>query len=390
MRALVLGGAGAVCQETVRDLAAYSDFAEIVIADLDLAAVERLLADIGDDRLQPLAFDARDYEAMLRLFPGFDVVVNGLPFQFDLTVNKACVEAGVNGLDLSSDDPQFALHEQAVARGVTFVPGMGATPGTTNLMVRRAAEQLDRIEAVDIYFAAFRCLAPAPGLLATTIWEFKPDQEERKAVYYEDGTWHPAPPLSGGKTIRFHPAIGEQDVYYVPHDEANTLPRSYPGLRRATVRGCFPPQVMALMSALLNAGLLSDRRLTLAGAEVTALEAVRALLASSPTSQENATWAYGLVVEVRGVRQGRGLTCTYRNQHPPQKTWGGRAAYFKNVGIPLSIGAQLIASGQATAAGVRPPELAIPTAPFFRELARRGIVVEETIVEESILEQGPI
>ncbi len=33
MRALVLGGAGAVCRETTRDLAAYSAFDEIVVAD---------------------------------------------------------------------------------------------------------------------------------------------------------------------------------------------------------------------------------------------------------------------------------------------------------------------------------------------------------------------
>ena len=32
MRVLVLGGAGAVCNETTRDLAHYSDFNEIVVA----------------------------------------------------------------------------------------------------------------------------------------------------------------------------------------------------------------------------------------------------------------------------------------------------------------------------------------------------------------------
>lgn len=39
MRALVLGGAGAVCKETTRDLAEYSDFEEIVVADFNLPAV---------------------------------------------------------------------------------------------------------------------------------------------------------------------------------------------------------------------------------------------------------------------------------------------------------------------------------------------------------------
>ena len=40
MRALVLGGAGAVCKETTRDLAEYSSFEEIVIGDSNLGAIE--------------------------------------------------------------------------------------------------------------------------------------------------------------------------------------------------------------------------------------------------------------------------------------------------------------------------------------------------------------
>lgn len=385
MRALVLGGAGAVCQETTRDLAIYSDFEEIVVADYNLEAVERLLESIADDRLKPLQFDARDSPAMRNLFPQFDVVVNGLPFTFDLEVNKACVEVGVHGLDLSSDDPQFALDEQALVKDMLFVPGMGATPGITNMMVRRAAEQLEQIQAAEIFFAAFRCLAPAPGLLQTTIWEFNPEEDDRQEVYFQDGKWHPAAPLSGGICVRFHEQIGEQMVYYVPHDEANTLPHSYPGLRRAAVRGCFPPHVMELMSALMRGGMLSQRQVSIDGKTMPAIEVVRNLLLDSPLSRQNDIWAYGLVVEVRGVRAGRQLCCTYRSHHPPADEWGGQAAYFKNVGIPLSIGAQMIASGGALVCGVKPPELAFPTEPFFKALAQRGITVEETIIEEGVL-----
>ena len=385
MKALVLGGAGAVCKETTRDLATYSHFDEIVVADYNLAGVKELLGSIDDARLRPLFFDANDYGAMLDLFPQFDIVINGLPFQYDLAVNTACVETGVNGLDLSSDDPQFALHEQALAKDMIFIPGCGATPGITNMMVRRASEQLEAMHEVEVFFAAFRCLAPAPGLLRTTLWEFNPEETDRDDVYFEDGAWRSTPPMSGGISVRFHEHIGEQMVYYVPHDEANTLPRSYPGLRRAAVRGCFPPHVMALMSALMRGGLLSGREITIGGATQPALEVVAKLLWESPASRENPVWAYGLVVQVTGERNGRKVVCTYRNHHPPQEEWGGESAYFKNVGIPLSIGAQLIADGQARAQGVRPPELALPTAPGVRAREKRGITVEETIVETGMV-----
>ncbi len=113
----------------------------------------------------------------------------------------------------------------------------------------------------------------------------------------------------------------------------------------------------------------------------TNLTAVRDLLAASPFSRQNAVWAYGLVVEVTGRRGGRRVRCTHRSRHPAQEEWGGESANFKNVGIPLSIGAQMVARGQITGSGVLPPELALSTGPFFAELERRGIVVEEEIVE---------
>lgn len=381
MRVLVLGGAGAVCKETTRDLAQYSEFDEISVADNNITAVKNILGEINDHRLVPLYFDANDYASMLELFPKYDVIVNGLPFQYDYPVNKACVEVGVNGLDLSSSDPQFDLHNEALEKGIVFTPGMGATPGITNMMVRRASEVMDTVNEVEIYFAAFRCLAPAPGLLQTTLWEFNPEEEDRDEVYYEDGRWHPTPPFSGEVEVCFHDQIGVQKVYYVPHDEANTLPHSYPGLRRAAVRGCFPPHVMSLMHSLMQEGFLSSREIYLDGSSYTSIDLIKEILIINPLTKVNPIWAYGLVVEVLGVREGRGVKCIYQSHHPPATTWGGESAYYKNVGIPLSIGAQLIASGHVSQKGVLAPEKAFPTRIFFDALALRGIEVEEQIIE---------
>jgi lysine 6-dehydrogenase len=381
MRVLALGGAGAVAKESTWDLAQFSDFDEIVIAEYNVEAGEKLIAEIDDPRLKVMPFDASDYDAMLRVFSQFDVVMNGLPFQYDMAVTRACVEVGVPGCDLSSEESQFALSDEAVHKGISFVPGVGATPGITNMMVRRAMEILDKVETADIYFAAFRCLAPAPGLLETTFWEFDPHAEERPETYYENGTWHPTAPMSGGKRIRFHAQIGEQRVYLVPHDESYTLPRSIPGLKRASVWGCFPPHVMDLMGALLKAGLLSSQPVRIGDQEMAAADVCKDLLWAAPFSRENPVWAYGLVVEVTGTRNGRRVVCIYRNEHPPQEEWGGSSAYFKNVGIPLSIGAQMIARGQVERKGVVPPELAFAAQPFFFELARRGIHIQEEIVE---------
>ncbi len=317
----------------------------------------------------------------LNLFPGFDVVVNGLPFKYDLAVTKACVEVGVSGLDLSSEDGQFAFHEVAIGKNITFVPGVGATPGTTNMMVAHAAERMDRMDEVAIAFAAFRALAPAPGLLTTTIWEFDPEEEEREQVYFENGAWHPSPPLSGEKAVRFHDLIGEHRVYFVPHEENYTLPESYPTLRKVSVRGYFPPEVMEIMGALLRGGMLVGLPIQLNGQTIPAIEAARALLWQIPIYKDTAVWAYGLVVDVNGESDGNPVLRRYRNHHPPQEEWGGQSAYCKNVGIPMSIGAQMIAHGEVAGPGVLAPELAFSVEPFFQALSERGITIEHTVEE---------
>ena len=103
------------------------------------------------------------------------------------------------------------------------------------------------------------------------------------------------------------------------------------------------------------------------------------LLLRSPRTKETPVWGYGLVVEVFGTKDGKELKIKLWNEHPPMSQWGGKAAYYKNIAIPLSIGAQMIARGDVSIRGVVPPEIAIDPAMLFDELKIRGIeVYEET------------
>jgi saccharopine dehydrogenase-like NADP-dependent oxidoreductase len=378
MRVLSLGGAGAVCQYATRDLAEFSDFAEIVIGDYDLNAAQRLVAEVGDPRLQALQIDAEDYDNLVQLFQGFDVILNGLPWKYDMAVTRACIEAGTSGLDVSTDENQWDYDSAAKEKGIVFIPGVGATPGITNAMARHGADQLDEVDDIQINFAAFRCPAPSPGLLITFLWEFHPDTEER--LYYQDGTFHWTGPFEGLRTVSFPGPIGEQEVCYIPHPETRTMPLSL-GAKAVSVRGCFPPHAMRLAKAMLESGLYSEEKIIVKGIETSAFEMIYEVLLALPESKQTPLWAYGLVVEVYGQKDGRRVKHTLWNRHPPQEEWGGKAAYYKNIAIPLSIGAQMIARGDVTHRGVVPPETAIDPEIFFAELARRRIEIHETVQE---------
>ena len=374
MRVLVLGGAGAVCNETTRDLAEYSDFGEIVVADFNLKAAQALVEELGDQRLTAMHFNAEDYDAMLKLFPGFDVVVNGLPWKYDLPVTKACVEVGVNGLDVSTEEDQWSYDLEAKEKDILFIPGVGATPGITNVMARSGADQMDQVEEVQINFAAFRCPAPAPGLLITFLWEFHPKTEER--TYYKNGEFIWVGPFEGLQTVNFPGQIGEQEVCYIPHPETRTMPKSL-GAKAVSVKGCFPPHAMRLAKAMLESGLYSEEPITVKGIDTTAFEMMHEILLELPETKQTPLWAYGLVVDVIGKRDGRDITIRFWTQHPPMEEWGGKAAYYKNIAIPLSIGAQMIARGDIKAKGVQPPESVLDPGIFFAELEKRGITVKQ-------------
>jgi saccharopine dehydrogenase-like NADP-dependent oxidoreductase len=376
MRVLVLGGAGAVCSETTRDLAQYSDFDEIVVADYNLDAAKALVEEIGDRRLSTKFFDAEDYGSMLKLFPGYDVVVNGLPWKYDLPVTKACVEVGVNGLDVSTEEEQWDFDAEARAKELIFIPGVGATPGITNVMARSGADQMDEVDEIQINFAAFRSPAPAPGLLITFLWEFHPKTEER--TYYKDGKFIWVGPFEGLKMVNFPGQIGKQEVCYIPHPETRTMPKSL-GAKAVSVQGCFPPHAMKLAKAMLESGLYSEEPITVKGIETTAFDMMHEILLQLPDTKRTPLWAYGLVVDVLGKRDGSDIKITFWSEHPPMEEWGGKAAYYKNIAIPLSIGAQMITRGDVKARGVLPPETVLDPTIFFTELERRGIRVEQKI-----------
>jgi lysine 6-dehydrogenase len=180
--------------------------------------------------------------------------------------------------------------------------------------------------------------------------------------------------------VNFPGPIGEQEVCYIPHPETRTLPKSI-GAKAVSVHGCFPPHVMRLMKAMLESGLYSEEPVTISGAQTNPLKAMQEMLIQLPESRQNPIWAYGLVVEVLGKQNGRSLRVRLWNQHPSQDVWGGSAAYYKNIAIPLSIGVQMIARGDISVKGVVPPEIAIDPQIFFSELEKRGITIHEHLEE---------
>lgn len=396
MRAVVIGGCGAMGSEATRDLAMTSDFDEITIADLNLARAQELAAELnaasGRDVMRAVAVDGSDEAALTALMRGQDVVVNTMTYHFGMAVTRAAIRNHARYVDLGglhNTPRQLELDAEAKAAGATIVLGCGATPGVTNVLARRGVDDLDTVEAIHIAFASHRSIAPSPGLLDTVIDEFSP---EASRFYWEDGKLVEVRPFDGARAIDFQQPVGQQEVYFVPHSETRTLPLFIgKGIRHVDVRGAWRPEIMQALRLFLSYRLITSDVTHINGVPVRAKEFLRAHLleeAAQGNAQDDGDWAFLLYVEVVGTRAGRSARRVYRTSHPDMKVWG-RAATAKMTGIPASIGAQLLAHGNVRQTGVLAPEVAFEPTAFIAELARRGIRVEERIEDCGIVDERP-
>src|SRR6266849_2894964 len=393
MRAVILGGCGAMGSEATRDLATTSDFDEITIADINKEKAQALADNLnnstGRGHVRAEYIDVSDEDVLVALLRGQDVVINTMTYHFGLQATRAAIRASVNYLDLGGlhhTPKQLALDPEARAAGVTIVLGCGATPGVSNILARRGADDLDTVEAVHIAFASHRSIAPSPGLLDTILDEFSPEESR---FYHEDGHLIEVQPFDGARTVAFQPPVGEQEVYFVPHSEMHTLPRFIgKGLRRVDVRGAWRPETMQALRLFLDYRLITSDTVYVNGTMLRAREFLRAHLlqeSSNGHTGEAGDWAFLLYVEVKGTRLGREARRMYRTSHPGMSDWG-RQATSKMTGIPASIGAQLLAHREARGSGVMAPEAAFEPLRFIEELALRRIRVEELIEERRIIE----
>jgi lysine 6-dehydrogenase len=378
MRIMVLGGCGEMGSEATRDLALTSDFAEIAIADANLSKAQRLADELGGGRVRAVKVDARDEQALTEELKGFDVVANCTTYHFGLTVTRAAIRAGVNYLDLGglfNTPKQLELDEEARRAGVTVCLGCGATPGVTNLMARRAADQLDEVREVHIAFASHRSIAPSPGLLDTVLDEFSPGS---RRFYWQDGEMVEVAPFSGAKQVRFSEPVGTAEVFYVPHSETHTLPRFLgKGVGLVDVRGTWRPEIMQALRVFADFRLTGNQAVSFNGQEIDSKAFLRQhILQHAADLGGVGEWAFLLNVEVLGQRDGKRTRYEYTSSHPMRAEWG-TSATARVTGIPASIGAQKLARGEAARAGVMAPEVCFEPQSFFQELSRRGINIKE-------------
>jgi len=176
--------------------------------------------------------NARNLWGIVRAARSCHLLVNAAPAAFNHTVLRAALRLRVHYLDLATHlgrypfkAEQLRFHKRFLAKRRLALINAGAAPGLTNLLVARAADELDRIEQVQIrLFEHTESEDPVSTWSAETAF----DEATSRPRLYRQGRFRLARRFSEPEWFHFPPPIGRVRAVLAAQDEAGTLPYFIP------------------------------------------------------------------------------------------------------------------------------------------------------------------
>jgi saccharopine dehydrogenase-like NADP-dependent oxidoreductase len=379
MKALVLGGTGGMGQGVARDLIKQEQITKVTLGDINTdpnRVQEKLRA---SEKVSLIRIDVNDHKGMVSAIKDVDVVINcaGPFYKTAVAVAKAAVEAKVNYIDICDDyeaaEILFAsdIDKAAKEAGITVLTGMGSDPGTNNVLVKWYANKLDRVDEIYLYWVV------SIAELAGAAWDHSLHMTLGKIPQYFDGKLQHVEGGGGEETEKFLDPLGECLISYVGHPQPITIPRYIKEVKKVVIKGALIPLwVDRLIKEQKETGLLSKEPIDVKGEKVVPYDLTLKLWEEIPKNRDNGPAASGLKVIVNGERKGKLVTYT--------ADIVGRMA--PGTGLPASIAALMMDTGEVTVKGVVAPEGCIDPDKFLAELLKRGAKIHQTETIKSMLE----
>ncbi len=368
MKIVVLGGAGDMGSEAVRDLVAFTDAEQVTVADLNMEAAEKLAAEIGDKRVDIKKVDATSHEDLVKVIKGHDVAAGALgPFyRFERPIVEAVIDAGVDYVSICDDhdaaEAALQLDQAAAEKGLKVLTGLGWTPGITNIFARKGYDELQDVESINVYWAGSAGDSEGLAVILHTVHIFTGN-----VVSFQNGEFIEIKAGTGKEVVEFPAPMGRITTFHLGHPEPVTLPRYLKGVNEVTLKGGLAENYLnglAKMMVALGLTATPSRKQRLG-------KLMKKLMPIFPSDKKRSL--SGARVDITGMREGKKVKVTYATvDHMKRLT-----------GVPLSIGAYMMGQGKIRRKGVFGPEVedAVNADEFLKELARRDIRVERSEVE---------
>jgi len=388
---ILLVGAGGVGTAFAR-IAARRPFAELVIADYDLARAQHAAA--ARDSYTAVRLDARDEAATAALLAehSCDVLMNATDPRFVMPLYRAALRAGTGYLDmamsLSRPDPdkpysetgvklgdeQFELAGQWEERGQLALVGIGVEPGLSDIFARHAADTLfSEIDEAGVRDGANLVVAGYDFAPTFSIWTTIEECLNPPVIWERDRGWFTTEPFSEPEVFDFPAGIGPVECVNVEHEEVLLIPR-WVKARRVTFKYGLGAEFIGVLQTLHKLGLDRVDPVRAGGVSVSPRDVVAACLPDPATlgDRMSGLTCAGLWVTGKGKD---GAPREVYLHHVVDNAWsmaeyGSQAVVWQTAVNPV-VALELIDSGAWSGTGVLGPE-ALPAQPFLDLLTDYG------------------
>lgn len=358
MRLAVLGVGTPVGRRVASDLAERGDV-ELIVSDGSSETARSLASQLGSDRCTAAPMPTPGAAEMLA---GSDVAIGCADHSIEEEVElaSAAIVAKVAYISACEDpaavEALLFLDEAARDAATLVVPGLGWSPGMTNVLARAGADALDEVHKVRI---AWTLSAVGAGGDAGVLRAMR--ALSGYVTVFEDGGWHREAGGSRTDTVFFPEPIGWRRVHVCSGAEVLTLPRYLPGIHEVAVKGSVTEGLAGAVARRLSQLFPlapSERRKKVASLCRPALSAMGQL------GGARRSWS-AVRVDVTGVV----------DDHPHVQTLGVLDHTLNLASAPLEVAALKAARGEIKGAGVAPPEEVVEPLAFFAALAELGVRV---------------
>jgi len=400
MRKIMVMGVGAQGSTIAKRMQEEPSIEEIVCADYDTRAAQELEKSLT--KATAVKVDATNVADVVAAAEGCELIVNGLPPQFNMGVMDAAIEANACYQDLASGPvgeefvdavrSQLGRDAEFKAAGLSALTNTGSAPGVANVVTREAVDKFDSVETIAIYVYE--------GIWTRRFIPFwwSPDTAfgdmAAEPVIYENGAFKTVPPFNDPVMIDFR-GLGVRRMYDHEHEEPVTMgllaDEYLKGVKNVSFRYGGP--ACELARNLYDMGLLSHEPVELDGAQVVPMHLVSMLTPPAPKYREEiqAVIDEGLeleegafLVRVEGRRDGDDLRIDSYVNVPGlldsfAKAGISHEAYY--TGQSAALFTRMFVNGKIDLNGVFPPEAlgADSRAYFLKEAAALDITVDQII-----------
>lgn len=378
MKVLILGGTGGMGQGVARDLIKQERVQQVVLGDINIDP-NRLQEKLrSNPKISLQRINVNNHERLDKALKEVDIVINcaGPFYKTAVPVAKAAVEAKVNYIDICDDyeATEILFHSEidrlAKEAGITVLTGMGSDPGTNNMIVRWYADQLDRVDEVDLFWVV------SIAELSGAAWDHSLHMTLGKIPQYIDGKLEYVEGGTGEEEAQFLDPLGKCVVRYVGHPQPLTIPKYIKDVKKVVVKGALIPSwVDQLIKEQRETGFLSKDPIDVKETRIIPYDLTLKLWESIPKNRDRGPLASGLKVIVKGKRKETHVTYT--------ADIVGRMA--PGTGLPASIASLMMDSGEIKTKGVVAPEGCIDPKKFLSQLIQRGAKIHQTETIRSML-----